>query len=500
MTSSTPQSRRPLSGKFTLGLILFVFAGCRSQEAPPPAPAAADNRPLRLLVLDDANLAAAIEQTWRTRSEAPLDVRQVSSNNFGEGRRLDADAVIYPSGLLGELAERNLLLPLTDDMQSHPQLNQHDVLDMVRLREIRWGEAVYAVAFGSPVYLLAYRQDVLHQAGLQPPATWEEYQRLVAHLGQRENLGSLAPPPSQPWFGTAEPWGPGWAGQTLLARAASSVRHHNQYSDLFDFTSMKPLIDGPPYVRALEQMVAAAAHSPPENNTFSPHDAYRALAKGQTALAICWPEPSSSQDAGQNAEAQHAIAGQTLQSAPGEPEIRWIELPGSREVYSLNEAQWEPRGADEPIHVPLLAASGRLGSVTRESSRAKAALHVLAVLSGEWSSDIATRSSATTLYRQSHLASPAAWYPEGGDSEAVQSYAAVAHASLTRGVWMFSPRIPGRARYLDALDAGVRQALAGEATAQEALTDVAEKWREITADLGPEQQTAAYERSLGLEP
>ncbi len=473
----------------TLSLLVLLLAGCPKPEEPPPAPRVDDGQPVRILVLDDPQLAEVIEKTWRARSEAPLEVRSQRSSELGATSRLGADAVIYPSGLLGELAERNLLLPLADDMQADPQLNQHDVLDMVRLREIRWGEEVYAVSFGSPVFLLAYRHDIFEKAGVQPPTTWEEYQRLVTHLAKRENLGDAAPPADQPWYGTVEAWGAGWGSQTLLARAASGVRHHNQYSDLFDFASMRPLVGGPPFVRALEQLAATAEFAPPESKSYSPHDAYRTLAVGQAAMAICWP-PSS----------QVAARANSAEKAEANLAIRWTELPGSREAYNFSEDRWEARGPQEPIHVPLLAAAGRLGSVTRETSRAKAALHVLAVLSGEWSVDIAPASSATTIYRQSHLISPTVWCPADADPEAVASYANAAHASLTRGVWMFSPRIPGREQYLAALDEAVQKTLAGEASPQEALFNVAEQWTHITEQRGREKQIDAYERSLGLEP
>jgi multiple sugar transport system substrate-binding protein len=439
------------------------------------------------LVIDDPAMAAAIETTWRSRSEAPLEVHERSLDNLSEGARLGADAVIYPSGLLGRLAERGLLFPLNAEMQDEKELHQQEVFDMLRLREVRWGEEVYAVAFGSPVYLLAYRADLLAPHGLAPPATWDEYHRAAARLKEAGGESSVA--------GTAEPWGPGWAGLTLLARAAPYARHQDQYSDLFDFSSMKPLIDGPPFVRALEQMAAVSESASPDALNLSPTDAFRLLAEGRAAMAIGWAPPAASEAVSpEDGPSSHENQSQDA------PVVRWTELPGSPDVYHGASKQWEQRGADEPQRIPLLAVAGRLGSVTRESSRSQAALHVLAILSAECSRDVAAASPAATLYRQSHLSTPSDWYPGTADEEAAASYAEAAQQSLSRGVWMFSPRIPGRERYLAALDDAVRKALQKELTPEAALAQAAKEWDAITDALDRSKQLLAYQHSLGLAP
>jgi multiple sugar transport system substrate-binding protein len=207
-------------------------------------------------------------------------------------------------------------------------------------------------------------------------------------------------------------------------------------------------------------------------------------------MALAWPPTHT----------YEAKTQETADAANDSSVIRWAELPGSSAVYHASSGNWEQRAADEPQRIPLLAAAGRLGSVTRESSRSKAALHVLAILSAEESRNVAAASPAATLYRRRHLATPADWYPATGNEEETKSYAEAAEQSLSRGVWMFSPRIPGRERYLAALDDAVRKALAKELSARNALTQAAEKWDAITEDLGREKQLAAYRRSLGLEP
>jgi hypothetical protein len=67
-------------------------------------------------------------------------------------------------------------------------------------------------------------------------------------------------------------------------------------------------------------------------------------------------------------------------------------------------------------------------------------------------------------------------------------------------LWLCSLRVPGRTRYMAALDEMVLQAIQGDWTAAECLDAAAERWRTITEELGVKSQQAAYWRSLGMEP
>ena len=59
--------------------------------------------------------------------------------------------------------------------------------------------------------------------------------------------------------------GLGW--HVLLARAACYAAHRDNYSTLFNIATMQPLIDGPPFVQALEELVAVAGPSDPANSS-----------------------------------------------------------------------------------------------------------------------------------------------------------------------------------------------------------------------------------------
>ena len=144
-------------------LVLCQLCGCSQPPEPPPAPEdnAKAGEPLRVLVVDDPLLAEAVQLQWRARADGDIEVQQMSADELVDPRRkrLAADAVIYPSGLIGELAERNWIAPIAKDVFNGEDFGRRDIFDQIRQREIVWGEQVFAVPLGSPQLMLIYDVD-----------------------------------------------------------------------------------------------------------------------------------------------------------------------------------------------------------------------------------------------------------------------------------------------------------------------------------------------------
>jgi multiple sugar transport system substrate-binding protein len=457
--------------------------------------AAMPTESIRLLVIDDPALADALQREWQGYSKTPLAItqqttQQLEQQHVAERKPLAADAVVYPAGLIGALADAGLISPLPDSVVDSKALDRPDILALARLHEAMWGEQVYAIPFGSPQLVLMYRSDLLELLDVAPPATWAEYQTLAQQLAERENLGDKAPAEGA-WHAVAEPLGPGWASQMLLARAGGYARRRNRYSTLFDYNTMAPQIGEPPFVRALEELVAAAKLGPEQAGAMTPHDARRELLAGRAALAVCWPTNAP-------------VAGQEPFDEPVRFPVRFAELPGSPEVFEPGLG-WEQRTAEEDPRVPLLSTAGRLGSVALGSPRSRSAAGVLAWLARRRSvagvgQNAGPISAATSMYRSSQLQHAPLWVDSVLNEAAARSYASVVAQTHTRPTPLFSVRIPGRDRYLAALDEAVQSAIEGKQQPGDALSAAAAKWSEITKQIGVERQRIAYFRSLGLEP
>ncbi len=479
--------------------LLALLAGC-------PRPNSADKDAaarlplagvkLRLLVVDDPALARAagkLQGEWRAQTGATLEVAETTESELLARNASKADAAICPSYLLGTLAEQAALAEIPESLRADEQENWSEIFELPRCHEAAWGQAILAVPFGSPVLVCYYRADLLKQLGREPPRTWTEYHELAKLLADPAKLGQAAPPADAPWFGTMEPLGPGWGGLVLLARASSYVKHPHNYSTWFNMKNMEPLVDSPPMIHALTQLAdTATKHGSPDQLDADPDKTRAAIWQGTCGMALSWPTAACSVG-GENGDAGRR------------PAIGVAELPGSRKHYNIDhdvdEIGWETRDHDAELSVPLLATSGRLGVVFRRSARPGASAELLLWLSAlRTDPPPASRSPWTTLSRRWQLGSPDDWVEGAMSPAAAAAYANQTATTFDRGQWTFALRIPGRRRYLAALDDAVAAAVRDKQAPAAALAEAATKWRRITEELGVDRQRTAYLRSLGLEP
>jgi ABC-type glycerol-3-phosphate transport system substrate-binding protein len=467
-----------------VGLLFLLLSGCPQPRK--DATNEAEKLPfagvkLRLQVVDDPAMAKAIDRLrgeWAAQSGSEFEVVEAAEKEMSESDSLSADAVICPSHLLGVLAEKKLL---AEKIQSGSDWATE--FELPKIREASWGKKIYGLPFGSPLLTIYCRADLLDKHNLPPPKTWAEYQELAKLLSSDKNST-----PDAPWRGTLEPLAPGWAGLTLLARAAPYVKHPDNYSTWFDVHTMEPLIAGPPIVQALSELVEAAKADSVEALKSDPSAVRRAFWAGQCGMAVTWPT-ASQQQGGENQPA----------AKPDEFAVAFAELPGATRVYNVNDEQWETRPEDAPSTVPLVGGSGRMGVVSAKSPATEAAFALLIWLSDDQNSpQICPVSELTTLFRKSHVDKPQIWTEKQVTATAAAQYARLTVATLGGERWL-SVRIPGRDEYLAALDEAVRSAVADGTPPAEALAKAAEKWREITEKRGKDRQKTAYLHSLGLD-
>jgi multiple sugar transport system substrate-binding protein len=492
-------------------LVLLLLAGCPKPGPGPksePAARPLEGLKLHLAVVDDPALAAAVARVqgeWNAQTGAEINVEHITEKDLLSAATLPADAVLAPSHLLAVLAERELLAPVPPQILHDAQWG--DIFELLRLREAAWGTQIMAVPFGSPVFCCYYRDDLLQKLGRHPPRTWAEYQdlaKLLAEQGREERgegqkNGSPLPQAGEgqgvrAWSAAIEPLAPGWAGLVLLSRAASYAKHRDNYSTLFNIDTMDPLVSGPPFVQALEELVAAAKLGPPKPFDYDPAAARAAFWRGECGMALTWPTAAN--------QGKAEVGGLAASAASSSDPIRvgFVELPGSRQVFNLSGRVWDTRSEDDDWRVPLLAISGRLGVASAKSAHTDAAFQLLLWLSdSRMSPHVSAASAATTLLRRSNLKSPGAWVEKPVSASAAVKYAEATDAALRHEQWLGALRLPGRAEYLAALDEAVASAVRGQKAPLDALLQADKKWREITARLSLDRQRAAYRHSLGLE-
>lgn len=440
-----------------------------------------------MLVIDDPALAKSIREQWQVRAtDDQIDVRDGLSKELLTAKRLSADVVVFPARWMGELAERELIQPVPETMlprgenadDTTTRIALNDLLPTVRQCDLTWGRKLYAVTLGSPQLVLLYRPDIFSKLELSPPATWEEYQAAAEKLADVAALVDLAPAEGQPWHAALEPTADGWAGSSLLARAASAIRAEGQSFALFDVDNMTSRIASPPLVQAAREMAAAAQTSGASARRLTPEEVRAAFFSGECGMAITWPSAAGAKES--------------------ETPIAFAELPGRSELFSFKNNQWVKKSKDADPRTSLCGVSGRLAAVTREARRSRSAFALLAWLGGEEASRVIARGNPnTTLFNRTQLSNPAPWLPEGVSAEGVAGYAKVAEAAFSRSVWMPIVRLPGVDAYHAALDAAAAQSLSDPDNAEQALSAAATRWDEITKEYDVAKQRRAYQRSLG---
>jgi multiple sugar transport system substrate-binding protein len=485
----------PFTARNLLGLLALCLlaVGCQRKSQPASSPKSEQSEvaaitPLRLIVVDDSILATAIQREWAAQGRESLDVEVIDPTADLAMRGQSADILIFPPCQLGDLVEANVIRPLPKELA--PGANSSgtepddyrwgDIFPVTRREELRWGALIYGVPFGSPQLVLQIRRDQFPESTFQTPQTWQEYSTLltqrkasIAGDGKSELLFEAV---------AAEPLGTGWAARMLLVRSAAYVRHRSQYSALFQFATMEPLINQPPFVRALQDLLDVSDCFPADILELTPQDVSQRLRTGKVTVAISWP--SASRDA--------------EREAAGPESILLAELPGSTEVYHLPSGQWQTRSSEESPHVPTLAVDGRMGSVTTASRQVARASELLLWLTApEQSVRVASGSPHTTLFRRSQLAQPELWFDSAWAGVASE-YAEILETTQQRSTWLMTPRIPAQSDYLETLDRAVRRAMQERADPQQVLNEVATAWSEITRQHDPKRQRQAYLKSLGL--
>jgi multiple sugar transport system substrate-binding protein len=406
-----------------------------------------------------------------------------------QARADEYDVVIILPTWLGDMAGRGFLEPLDDRIEGNERVAWNDILP--RCQDINvWEGQTYIVPLDCDVFMSFYNRQFLedpeHQEAFQqeygyplaPPETWTQY-RDIAEYFSKQGEGVFGVMESMTRK-TQTFW-------TYLSRTVPYVSRGEGWELFFDPDDMTPLINSPGHVRALEDMVEIVKYGPPDILEFDVGDIRAQFPQGDAALALDW-----------------ASIGMIPPDRTNQEVIGFQRIPGSNEVYNHETGEWTE--LDEPNRVPFMAANGWGAAIPVTSPEKDAAFDLISFLTSSETSIqlVSMRDNEESAvgyqpFRKSHFENIDAWTESGWKRNIAQQYLDQTHQSLEADFVQPDLRIPGAFEYLDALDAGVTSALAGQQSPQEALDEVAQEWDEITERLGREEQLKQYRASLGLE-
>ena len=418
---------------------------------------------------------------WSARTGATYELHEyelakklTAGNEQEKANAASADAtlVVFP---MTEIATRQLA-PISKEMLPADNLYFSDMFTGLRDGPASVAGKPTLLPISSPVLVYYYRRDVFEDAGLSPPETWEQHLKLLGELDARKLV-------------SVSPWNEDFRATMFLARAVTYAKHPHQYSLFFDVETGAPLIDGPGFVRALNETREAIDLMRKRTDvlTLSPADCRQMLLSGKAVAAFSFETETKESEI----------------DRPASANIGCVRLPGNPTAYNRSTAEWETL-RDEPINrCTLTAFDGLCAGVSANASQLeqRAAWELLVQIAVETRKLTNVFPPQTrSLCRESQLAMPDLW--NSGDlssGETDQVVKAIA-ASLRDTRLVAELPVVGRARFRAALSAGIGRFLANKATAEATLKQVADEWRIISADIGEETVLNGYRSSIGLSP
>ncbi len=449
------------------GVAALGITGCNPAAKGPAADAPVDEsklRELKVVLVDDAPFAEVLTRDWKSTSQRPFSVQNVSADELRSMKEIAADVVIYPAAMLGELAESGRIAPLDERTLEKPELAREEIIDLARLKLGNWGRQVFGVPLSAPHLVMVYQGEGIPSA----PATWREFDELCKTL-----------PSEKP--AALDPLAKETRSLVFLSRAASRARGKNQHSTLFDISSMKALIATPPFTKSLEELAARAKGRAEETLATTTNMVWSQVASGKASIGLTWPE-----------------AGETPKDAATGEALRFAVLPGSREYFVLAENRMQEEA--DVRHFPVLGGAGRLVSAIRGKQGLRDGANVLVLLSGKARAETLGVSTKDAFpCRQSQLSKAGKWLGGMRSDEPAKRFAETVIDSLTAADYLLTVNLPGEGKYTAALDKAIEQAILAQKSAAECLSQAAQEWDAITNGVGVEKQKLAYLRSLGLE-
>ncbi len=464
--------------RISLLLILasFFFVGCNGNQKELPQ---IETPPLSVTIVADQPLAEAIERELAARLEEPVHVDVISEEALLAEKRFMKDVLIYPPAMMGELIKRDWIVPLPKTTLASEELEIEDVALGIYQTETRWGSTPYAVPLGSPVLMLMVRTDLLEQLQLEVPTTWDEYAAAVEKIQQsdllKEEIGLEA--------ATLEPLDESYLPHLWLARSAAYVKHGDNLSTYFDFSTGEARIDTPGFTKAAQQLASAAKTMPDNLKTLTPTGTAQAFLAGKSVMAIGW------------------INKETPLPKVVPENITFAALPGSKQTYQTPANQWLPRPGNQPQSIPLLSTSGMVGSISSATGQTMNSADLLVLLSGpEMISLISPASERTTFCRISSLPLAEAWMPDNLPGTAIRQYAQVQLEQLQSPRHLSAVRLPDREAYQDVVRQALQKTMASDSADLEAIwLEAAQSWDKLSEQSGQAQHIKAFCNSQGID-
>jgi multiple sugar transport system substrate-binding protein len=428
---------------------------------------------------------------WIDLAQADYNARLQQAISTGT---IDWDVLEMGAPFEGDVCGRGLTSEMPDWVKT--AIDMDDYVNYLKAPVGTWDGKLYRVSIDGDTHNFNFRTDYFSDADLAKawkeagnssewgvPKTWQQVQAVTKFLKGKQIAGQDA----YGYLDAPKPWG-GFGFYFLGSRASAYAKHPDDKAWLFDVDTMKPRINNPAWVRAIQDVIDALPSEPPNQINADPNETGFAEFLGGTGSMVVWWG-----DVG--------AAAKTSDSSVVGDSCSFSILPGSDDVYNSKTGKWDKLSGG-PNYAPNLAYLGWgvyvMKKVDGDEKKKKAAWSAAAHLGGKnialWMS---AYPSGFQCYRNSqhHIEE---WVGAGYDKDFITSYLDSQFNSYNHPNGAIEPRIPGIFQYYSTAEDILANIFAGKMKAQEGADAIAAAWEKLTDQLGRDSQIKLYKAALGM--
>ena len=404
------------------------------------------------------------------------------------------DAFVFAPQWMVDYVVPGYLEDITDRVQADEALNWQDVAPFFRDFSASYQGQIYTIPLDGDFQMVYYRSDLLEEAGLEPPKTWDDYLE-IARTFHGEDLNG----DGEPDYGSCIAKARNQQSYWMITSVASAYLQSQGTSQgaFFDTETFEPLVNNEAFAKALEVYKETTDYGPPDELNLNVGDTRGLFTSGRCALSLDWgdigtlaidPETSTVQD-----------------------QVGAVILPGSTEVLDRETGELVPcdeetcpYAVDGVNHAPFAAVGGWSGAINAGADDIvkDAAYDFFSYMSQpeQANEDVTIGRTGFNPYRTSQFLNRQQWVEAGMSPGAASDYLGAIENSLNSPNMVLDLRVPQNQRYQQVvLDTAISQYLAGELTTEETMQQIYDGWEEITEELGREDQLDAYLSSIGAQ-
>jgi multiple sugar transport system substrate-binding protein len=403
------------------------------------------------------------------------------------------DAFVFAPQWMVDYIVPGYLEDLTDRVAADSAIQWDDIAPFFRDFSASYEGRIYTIPLDGDFHMAYYRSDLLEEAGLEPPATWEDYLD-IARTFHGQDLNGDGTPDYGSCISKKRAAQAYWF---IYSIAGAYVQSQGTGQGVFfDTETMKPLVNNEAFAAALDVYNETTQYGPPDELNLDVGDTRALFLTGRCVFSLDWGDIGTlAIDPEQS----------TVQGKVGS-----LILPGSTRVLDRATGKLVdcdettcPYAVDGVNHAPYASFGGWSGGINAGADPLvkDAAYAFFSYMSqpAQANVDVTLGKTGYNPYRTSQFLNRQAWVEAGMSPADAADYLGAIEASLASPNMILDLRIPQNQRYQQVvLDTAVSQFLAGEITRDECMQQIYDGWEEITEELGRADQLTAYRGTLGV--